>query len=87
MGQFANNEEFFEFLRIRIMRLHTSGHSLAALRLSDGFRLMNGLTDGWAAFLQSVQKVQAEFGQILPAEEREALERIRTAAHAAVYHR
>jgi len=87
MTQFANTDEFFQFVRDSIMRLHRSGHSLVALRLSDGFRLINGLTDGWADFLDAVQKIQAEFAQTLPAEEREALERIRTATHGAVYHR
>jgi hypothetical protein len=85
MAQFASNEEFFEFVRDSIMRLHTSGRSLAALRLSDGFRLVNGLTDGWADFLESVRGVQAEFDQVLLPEEREALERIRAALHTLVY--
>ena len=87
VAQFANNQEFFQFVRESILRLHRSGHSTAALRLSDGFRLMNGLTDGWADFLESVQGVQSEFGQALPPEERDALEVIRAAAYGVVYHR
>ena len=87
MAQFATNQEFFQFIRETVLRLRTSGHSMAASRLSDGFRLMNGLTDGWADFLEVVQEVQAEFAQALPPEEREALERIRTAAYRAVYRR
>lgn len=87
MAQFSSNEEFLQFVRDSIIRLNTSGHSLAALGLSDGFRLVNGLTDGWADFLAAVQKVQAEFAQILSSEERQALERIRATLHTMVYWR
>jgi hypothetical protein len=85
MAQFASNEDFFQFVRDSIMHLHTSGRSLAASRLSGGFRLVNGLTDGWADFLEAVQSVQAEFAHVLSSEEREALERIRAALHTLVY--
>ncbi len=87
MAQFSSQQEFLQFVRDSIMRLHTSGHSLAALQLSDGFRLVNGLTDGWADFLEAVQKAQVQFAQALSSEEREALERIRAALHTLVYRR
>ena len=87
MNGFATDREFCDFVRSCIFRLNEAGHSRAALQLSDGFRLLNGLTDGAADFLEVVQKVESEFAQLLSPQEREALERIRTAIDAAVYRR
>jgi hypothetical protein len=84
---FRSPEEFFQAVRALIADLEREGDPGAAATLRDGFGCLNGLTDGWALFLESVEKVRATEAKSLAQEQREALEAIRTAAHAAVYRR
>ena len=43
-----------------LTRLDAGGHAEAAAELRRGFSCLNGLTDGWALFLESIEKVEAE---------------------------
>jgi hypothetical protein len=87
MTDFRSSEELFQAVRDLIATLEAGGHPQAAATLRDGFRCLNGLTDGWALFLESIEEVKATEAKSLAQEQREALEAIRTAAHAAVYRR
>lgn len=84
MATFQSNDQFFSALRDTIGRLRASGFTQAATQLQEGFDCLNGLTDGWVALLESVRKVQSEYAATLAAEDHEALEKIREAAHAAI---
>ena len=85
--EFRSTEEYFESVRVLVERLRTEGHVRAADELLEGFRCLNGLTDGWALFLEAADKVWAEWGKDLGAQERDDLKNIRAAAYEAVYRR
>jgi hypothetical protein len=87
MKPFRSHDELFEAAGDLFAALERAGHHEAAAELRDGFGCLNGLTDGWALFLKSILRVQTQAsGQFAP-EHRQGLERLRAAAHAAVYRR
>ena len=87
MSPFKSNDEFFAAVRALIARLESAGHAQAAAELREGFACLNGLTDGSALFLEAIDKVRQERSREFDKGEREALEAIRKAVHAAVYRR
>jgi len=68
-------------------KMELEGHQQAADELWDGYRCLNGLTDGWALFLGSLEHVQATHAARFSLEDRQALQAIRAAANTAVYRR
>jgi len=54
-----STDEFFEAVAQLTAELEMHGHADAAAELRSGFGCLNGLTDGWALFLESIDKVQA----------------------------
>jgi hypothetical protein len=87
MATFQSNEEFFQAVADLMARLEAGGHPQAAAELREGFGCLNGLTDGCALFLESIQRVQATHARRFARDEQKALETIRRAAHRAVYRR
>jgi hypothetical protein len=87
MQLFQSNEEYFKAVEDLIARLQSGGHRQAADELRDGYRSLNGLTDGWALFLESLEKVKAAYSGRFDREDREMLETIRQSTHKAVYRR
>jgi hypothetical protein len=87
MPLFRSNDEFFQAVRDLADRLRLRGHRAAAEDLAGGLACINGLTDGWALFLECVEKVEAGGSREVGSEERKALRRIRKAARAAVHRR
>jgi hypothetical protein len=87
MASFRSNEEFFQAVADLTAKLEVGGHVDAATTLRDGIGCLNGLTDGWALLLDSIEKVQASHARGFTADERNALEIIRATVHAAVYRR
>jgi hypothetical protein len=87
MPSFHSSAECLQAIEGLISRLALGGHQQAADGLRDGYRCLNGLTDGWALFLESVEAVRATQSGRLSPEDRQALEAIRAAAHKAVYGR
>ena len=87
MPSFQSNEEYFRAVKDLVARLELGGHRQAADELGDGYRCLNGLTDGWALFLEAVERVQATWSDGFGGEDQQALEAIRAAAHKAVYRR
>jgi hypothetical protein len=85
MRVFRSNEEFFEAVRELLSRLELRAHHDAAVELRNGFASISGLTDGWAQFLQSVERVQTTASRRFAPEDRRALEAIQAAAHTAVF--
>ncbi len=82
---FPTHEELFAATRGLRDRLVELGRPAAAEELARGFSRLNGLTDGWALFLDSLRRVEKGHGPALPPAERAALVRIRRAAHRAVW--
>ena len=87
MTSFQSNEEYFRAVDGLIARLELGGHQQAADELRDGYRCLNGLTDGWALFLEAVEMVQATRSDRFGGDDKQALEAIRAATRKAVYRR
>lgn len=85
--QFHNNQEFFDFVHRLARDLEQDGNVAASAALADGISCINGLTDGWADFLEAVEKVQRNWSGSLSESDAERLERVREAAQLAVYRR
>jgi hypothetical protein len=84
---FQSSEELFQAVRELVDRLEREGRTEAAAELRQGFGCLNGLTDGWALFLESIERVQAGMADQLERDERDVLGAIGRAAHRAVYQR
>ena len=87
MAAFRSSEEFFRAVEALIARLEGAGHQEAASELKDGLRCLNGLTDGSALFLDSIENVRATKSERFTREDQQALETIRARVHVAVYRR
>ena len=87
MRAFQSNEEFFQTVEALIASLELAGNQRAADEVRDGYRCLNGLTDGSALFLESLERVQSTQSDGLSREDRQTLERLRAAVHRAVYRR
>jgi hypothetical protein len=84
--RFNSNQEFFDTLSELIAELRVP-HPLAAAELESGVRCLNGLTDGWALLLESIQKVKSEHSRGLAQAQRDTLKDLRITAHSVVYRR
>lgn len=87
MTDFRSNDELFEAVTQLQTRLDRGGQSGAAAALGGGFACLNGLTDGWALFLESIEKVRALHEKQLAEEDRQALAAIHAAVKRAVHRR
>jgi hypothetical protein len=82
---FKSNEELFQTTDELIAALEVNRNSLAAGELRSGMRALNGLTDGWAAFLESIQKVQKQYSSQLDSSQKSTLKNIHQAVYRRVY--
>lgn len=81
---FRSSDEIFAATRRLITALRAAGCAAAAAELEEGLSGLNGLTDGWAYFLEHLEKTDAA----LPAEAgelRKELQAIIRTARYAVY--
>jgi hypothetical protein len=85
--RFRSNEALFAAVRELAAQLELAGDAIAAAELRNGLGYLNGLTDGWAHFLDSIERIEATHAAKFSREAREALADIRAAAHTAVYRR
>ena len=85
MAFIQSNEEFFQTVKELITKLELNGHQDAAAQLRDGYGCLNGLTDGWALFLESIDSVLATATEGLDQADKQALKIVRAAAHKSVY--
>ena len=60
MKKYLSNEEFFQAFGELKQRLADNGNQQAAQELKQGFACLNGLTDGWAILMSSIEKVISE---------------------------
>ena len=65
MRNFKSNEEFFSAFRDLVERIEKQGNVPAAQELRRGFSCLNGLTDGWALLIESIDRtIAANRGKI-----------------------
>jgi hypothetical protein len=82
---FRSNEEFLRAVMDLVASLEGRGHPRAAAELREGFRCLNGLTDGAALFLDSIAKVQATQAERFARDDQKTLETIRVVVLRAVH--
>ena len=58
----TSNEELFEAIRALQHSLSASGHDHAAREIAEGFSCLNGLTDGWVALMEALDKANKTYG-------------------------
>jgi hypothetical protein len=82
---FKSHEEFWRTVNEFIAELEVSGNSSAADDLKKGKRLCTGLTDGWADFLESIEKVKKQYSPRLDNSQRSTLKNIHREVYQRVY--
>lgn len=83
--RFHSSEEFFAAVDDLRARLERAGHVDAARELGEGLSGLNGLTDGWAFLLESIERVRATSATSFGAEEQRDFRRIRAAVRRLVF--
>ena len=86
MGLFKSNEALFHATNEIVASLYQSGHRSEAEILKNGIASLNGLTDGWALFLDAVQEVERKSDAFTDSEKKTIAE-IHDAVYEAVYRR
>ncbi|MEW5974853.1 MAG: hypothetical protein AB1898_03490 [Acidobacteriota bacterium] len=82
-----SGEELVQATHQLIAIFDSKGIPSASRELREGFAALNGLTDGWALFLESVKKVEGQYASQLSGSQRAVLAEIHGAAYQAVYRR
>jgi hypothetical protein len=82
---FKSYEEFWKTVNEFIADLEASGNSPAADELKKGKSLVTGLTDGWADFLESIEKVKKQHWSQFNSAQRSTLKNIHQAVYQRVY--
>jgi hypothetical protein len=85
MKTYRSNAALFEATRTVAVAIESGGHPEAAAELLRGLSAINGLTDGWALFLEAIDSISIthseRFGKAVLSE----LQTIREAARSAVF--
>jgi hypothetical protein len=71
--EYKDNQEFFTDVHALQKELENNGEFEAAKEIKEGIGLINGLTDGWAMFLESLNKVNLEYSSSFSTEQKEKL--------------
>jgi hypothetical protein len=82
---FKSYEEFWQTVNEFIAELEKSGNSPAAEELKEGKSLCTGLTDSWADFLESIEKVKKQHSSQLNSAQISTLKNIHQAVYKRVY--
>ena len=82
---FKSHEEFWQVVNEFIAELEVSENSTAAAELKNEMRAVTGLTDGWADFLESIEKVKQQHSPQLDSSQRATLKNIHRAVYQRVY--
>ena len=53
---YKSNDDLFRSVNDLMGRLRGAGLDAAAVEIRDGFRCLNGMTDGWALFMESLER-------------------------------
>ena len=84
--RFKSSKDFFIAVEELTAALKASGCEASAASLDEGYGCLNGLTDGWALFLDHAEKAEKELPPQASPADRKKLGEIIYAARYAVYH-
>ncbi len=83
--EFNSNEELFEAIRKLQKELLADGNKEAVSEIEEGFSCLNGLTDGWALLLESLNKAKNEYGSKFSIAQKKDIEKIYSCVRKVVY--
>jgi hypothetical protein len=83
--RFQSIEEYYAFVDSLATRMEGDGRTEAAMEVRKGLLALNGLTDGWGALMESLERTIAQEGQKLASDQSADLQRAFQVARAAVY--
>ncbi len=83
--EYSSNQEFFEDLIKYQKELVESGHCPAAQIINEGMGCIDGLTDGWEFFMESLETVATEFAAEFSAAQQEKLTKLLAISKKVVY--
>ncbi len=84
--RFRDSKDFFAAVEALIAALKASGCGASAASVEEGYGCLTGLTDGWALFLDHMEKAENGLPPQASPEDRKKLREIAYAARYAVYH-
>ena len=87
MARPSSNAEFFQACERLFQRLDEHGPHDAAARLREGFGCLNGLTDGWALLMESMEATLSRNRDELRPEDLAELEGLLQSVRRVVYRR
>ena|GEM_PF-1560090 len=87
MRTYKSNDEFFQALEKLVQEIDDSGQYEAANRLREGFSCLNGLTDGWALLMESIETTVSQDQEKLKCENMAELKEMLKIVRKAVYRR
>lgn len=85
MKEYQSNEEFFSAVKDLASKLENTGHKEAASELLKGIRMLNGLTDGWADFMNALDEIVKQYSKELNDVDIQTLKNFHSVAKKAVY--
>jgi len=83
--EFQSNLELIEYINKLKSSLIESDNILASKAIEEGLLTLNGLTDGWAMLLESIDLVKNEFNSELNECQLKMLNIIQNSLHKVVY--
>ena len=83
-GTYKNNQEYFEAVEAFCIELSKSNQKSASECIHEGLSCVNGLTDGWWQFLNSLEKVKVNHSQSFTLEQTTIFDSLVAAAQDAV---
>jgi hypothetical protein len=83
--EFQSNMELLDTIEALQMSLVSSNNEQANAFLAEGMSSLNGLTDGWAQLLESIDLVYKQFGSELTPVQLQELKEIQSAVNKLVY--
>ena len=85
MKTYASSEQFFSALNRLIERIDLYGHHDAAQQIREGLSCLNGLTDGWAILMDSIEATMSQYKGKLLSEDMADLKGMHKAIQKVVY--
>lgn len=83
--EYQSNTYLFEAIKRLKGSLSSSGNEESDELLAEGMSSLNGLTDGWALLLESINTVIKNHSVTLSEQQNAELNKIRSAVHKMVY--
>jgi len=83
--EFQSNTDLFQAIEELQASLASSGNEQASNQIAEGMSSLNGLTDGWAQLLESINFVKREFSSTLSKDQNKEIGIIESTVHNLVY--